>query len=250
VTDRLALLASVLASPDDDRPRLVYADWWDENGEPERAEFVRVQVANPDTVSLFETATADTTAWAERPRLQEAEDIHHRHRYEWVPSFNGHSIRGLQGLTEYVHVFRRGFIEEIQFAAADWLAHGDALLAAHPVTTVRLADWPQCWWDWTDREVKIRKAWHPVTGRWEDRADSTLSALRAEWPAVRTWHLPPEPRQGGTLRFGRTALPFDRATFAPPARVLPLTDDVRADVARRVADAVAADARRRSRPPR
>ncbi len=43
MTDRAALLRSILAAPDDDAPRLVYADWLDENGEPERAEFIRVQ---------------------------------------------------------------------------------------------------------------------------------------------------------------------------------------------------------------
>ncbi len=39
-----ALLAAVLADPGDDAPRLVYADWLDEHGEPERAEFIRVQI--------------------------------------------------------------------------------------------------------------------------------------------------------------------------------------------------------------
>jgi uncharacterized protein (TIGR02996 family) len=38
-----ALLNTILAAPADDAPRLVYADWVDENGEPELAEFIRVQ---------------------------------------------------------------------------------------------------------------------------------------------------------------------------------------------------------------
>lgn len=42
LTDGPALLAAVLASPDDDAPRLVYADWCDENRQPERAEFIRL----------------------------------------------------------------------------------------------------------------------------------------------------------------------------------------------------------------
>jgi len=41
--DRVALLSAVLAAPPDDAPRLVLADWLDENGEPDLAEFVRVQ---------------------------------------------------------------------------------------------------------------------------------------------------------------------------------------------------------------
>lgn len=39
------LLAGVCAAPDDDTPRLVLADWFDENGDPDRAEFVRLQCA-------------------------------------------------------------------------------------------------------------------------------------------------------------------------------------------------------------
>ena len=38
-------LQDILAHPDDDAPRLIYADWLDEQGESERAEFIRVQIA-------------------------------------------------------------------------------------------------------------------------------------------------------------------------------------------------------------
>jgi uncharacterized protein (TIGR02996 family) len=44
MTEREMLLRAVCESPDDDTPRLVFADWLDENGEPERAEFIRVQI--------------------------------------------------------------------------------------------------------------------------------------------------------------------------------------------------------------
>jgi uncharacterized protein (TIGR02996 family) len=43
MTDDSALLAAIRAAPADDAPRLVYADWLDEHGHPERAEFIRVQ---------------------------------------------------------------------------------------------------------------------------------------------------------------------------------------------------------------
>src|SRR5262245_15977158 len=42
--DRAAFLRAICANPDDDLPRLVFADWLDEHGEPERAEFIRVQI--------------------------------------------------------------------------------------------------------------------------------------------------------------------------------------------------------------
>lgn len=43
LSDREALLAAIGASPEEDTPRLMFADWLDEHGEPERAEFIRLQ---------------------------------------------------------------------------------------------------------------------------------------------------------------------------------------------------------------
>jgi uncharacterized protein (TIGR02996 family) len=40
-----AFLQAILAEPEADGPRLVFADWLDENGDPVRAEFTRVQIA-------------------------------------------------------------------------------------------------------------------------------------------------------------------------------------------------------------
>ena len=41
--DQRALWHAIRTNPDDDTPRLVYADWLDEHNEPARAEFIRVQ---------------------------------------------------------------------------------------------------------------------------------------------------------------------------------------------------------------
>jgi uncharacterized protein (TIGR02996 family) len=43
VTHDDAFLQAILENLDDDTPRLVYADWLDEHGDPERADFIRVQ---------------------------------------------------------------------------------------------------------------------------------------------------------------------------------------------------------------
>lgn len=42
--DEAALLNAIYANPDEDTPRLVYADWLDEHDQPERAEFIRAQI--------------------------------------------------------------------------------------------------------------------------------------------------------------------------------------------------------------
>jgi uncharacterized protein (TIGR02996 family) len=44
MNDEAALLAAIVANPDEDTPRLVLADWYQENDQAERAEFIRVQV--------------------------------------------------------------------------------------------------------------------------------------------------------------------------------------------------------------
>src|SRR5262245_2874190 len=44
MTEHDALVAAICELPDEDTPRLAYADWLDEHDEPERAAFVRAQV--------------------------------------------------------------------------------------------------------------------------------------------------------------------------------------------------------------
>jgi uncharacterized protein (TIGR02996 family) len=44
MTQDEAFLQAIREAPDDDAPRLVYADWLDENGQPERADFIRYQI--------------------------------------------------------------------------------------------------------------------------------------------------------------------------------------------------------------
>ncbi len=43
--ERAGFWEAIRGAPEDDAPRLVYADWLEENGEPARAEFIRVQCA-------------------------------------------------------------------------------------------------------------------------------------------------------------------------------------------------------------
>lgn len=54
MSDDESFLVGICRNPDDDVPRLVYADWLEERGQAERAEFIRVQIelanlgVNPD----------------------------------------------------------------------------------------------------------------------------------------------------------------------------------------------------------
>jgi len=61
MSDRDALYRAILANPADDTPRLAYADWLEENGRPEEAEFLRIGCRlesitpdDPDFTALFD----------------------------------------------------------------------------------------------------------------------------------------------------------------------------------------------------
>ena len=58
-----AFLRAIFDAPEDDTPRLVYADFLEENGEPERAEFIRV------TCEL----ASHGSGWSETDRLKKRE---------------------------------------------------------------------------------------------------------------------------------------------------------------------------------
>src|SRR5262245_24769350 len=77
MSDRAALYAAVCANPDDDAVRLVYADWLEEHGaDPERAAFIRTQVA------FARAEAADTPASTLHSHLSE-EDAAGSAKIDW-----------------------------------------------------------------------------------------------------------------------------------------------------------------------
>ncbi len=119
-THESAFLEAILADPDDDSPRLIYADWLDERGDADRAEFIRVQCA------LHGAPARDPRrpAWGDRQTALLAE-----HGAEWLGS-----LRGLF----YLWAFRRGFLEEVTLKAQVFLDTAGSLFRMAPVRLVRL----------------------------------------------------------------------------------------------------------------
>lgn len=91
-----ALYEAILATPADDLPRLVYADRLEEQGDADRAEFIRSQIAG-DHARANRLLDANRTKWS-------------------IPR-----IRGGQ-------TFARGFVDEVWTTAEDVVAHADTLL--------------------------------------------------------------------------------------------------------------------------
>lgn len=185
-----ALLAAILADPDADDRRLVYADWLEEygdEGQRARAEFIRDQV-------LVVPGSLD---W----------DLLDAYLEAWCPWFERHDKKGFSRRPwsspplEVLHlggektVWRRGFIEEVHCSLVAWVggecrrcfspagfsdippvprmcpdchgtgrtpAAGPDLAARHPVREVRV----------TDREpgiIPTFSASHPhIVGWWQE----------------------------------------------------------------------------------
>jgi uncharacterized protein (TIGR02996 family) len=112
-------LQAIIDAPEDDAPRLVYADWLEDNGQPERAEFIRVQIElEPHRFEI------------DRPRVRELlareDDLLHLYREEWL------GLAPSAGPDLYGPFCRRGVPEVVAVSLDVLLGHGHELLAAHP----------------------------------------------------------------------------------------------------------------------
>lgn len=144
---RQALLRAVADSPDDDTPRLVYADWLDENGDPARAEFIRVQIELARTVPPPGPALDPR-----RVKLRDCERVLIReYRNEWEMP-----LRARLGNTLWGVRYERGFPQEIQVSGVSALVANDFF--GDPQTATELGfsgspDTPPLWFDETTRDL-------------------------------------------------------------------------------------------------
>jgi uncharacterized protein (TIGR02996 family) len=123
---RTAFLRAICENPDDDNPRLVFADWLDEQDDPDRAEFIRLQVGlAAGTVPEDRRAEAEARVgellgshraawWGELPR---------RPGVTWVSTPSP---------------FARGFADAVRFRHGKaWREHAAEVFAAAPVSRLR-----------------------------------------------------------------------------------------------------------------
>jgi uncharacterized protein (TIGR02996 family) len=118
-----SILQDVCDNPDDDAPRLVYADWLEENGGPadkDRAEFIRAQVA------LAGMAEDDERRDPLEVRVRALEAARGS---EW--------LKPLGGLISAPQ-FRRGFVDNADMGARKFLTHGARVFRLTPLRHLKL----------------------------------------------------------------------------------------------------------------
>lgn len=121
--DRDALLRAICAAPDDDTPRLVFADWLDEHGEAKRAEFVRVSCE-------LEQAEEFGPRW--RALLDRSEKLLGPNRAKWSSELADRKLLNIE--------FRRGFVNEVTIYSKRFVTDAAKLLALAPILRLKLAD--------------------------------------------------------------------------------------------------------------
>jgi uncharacterized protein (TIGR02996 family) len=113
-------LADIAEHADDDGPRLVFADWLDDHGEHERAEFIRTQV---------ELAKLDPYDDRAPDLLRRDRELRLQHGRVWAKP-------GLK-FTRTAE-FRRGFVGKMTMQASKFLVEAERIFAACPVQELRL----------------------------------------------------------------------------------------------------------------
>ncbi|MBY0231885.1 MAG: TIGR02996 domain-containing protein [Gemmataceae bacterium] len=114
------LLADILADPGDDLPRRVYADWCEDHGDSDRAEFIRLQLA---LAAMPDDDPARPEAEARETRLRKANER------RWLGPLRGH----VQGWG-----FRRGFVDSLAMHPGDVLAARELLERTVPLDKLAL----------------------------------------------------------------------------------------------------------------
>jgi uncharacterized protein (TIGR02996 family) len=116
-----AFVKAIRTNPDDDTARLVFADWYEEHGQPERAEYVRA------ACRLARMPLADP----HYPALQRrCLDLYAAHHADWVGDWP----------EELEWSFDRGLVTGVTGMPAALAKHWNDLFARHPIHRVRLAD--------------------------------------------------------------------------------------------------------------
>ena len=140
-------MADICEHPDDDTPRLIFADWLEEHGttdaERERAEFIRLQCGHGTT------DTPENIAKIER-RIQGLQRLYDR---KWT--------KDLPQNRHLHYFFARGFVHAVHGTAGLIQSHMDRLFSCAPIDHVTISN-PYFGHDYEENEEYQHQAHRPT----------------------------------------------------------------------------------------
>ena len=138
-TEQKQLYRAVLNHPDEDTPRLMYADWLDENGDPARAEFIRLQCRLTERQSAAPVPHIDpdqqrATVLGDQMKARWLAELPPIHGVHWVGFRRGFPAVHVTSPTTLVRAAKRVWAAApVEAVTIDGLqAKGAALFAASP----------------------------------------------------------------------------------------------------------------------
>ena len=109
------LYRAVLDSPEDDAPRLIYADWLDEHGRPDRAEFIRLQCA-------MDRIPPGTARW--KPLFERCQRLEREGRATWTGPAQERVLETR---------LRRGFVDWVRLTIDQFVHFAEELVRLEPI---------------------------------------------------------------------------------------------------------------------
>ncbi len=161
-------LQAIRDRPDDDAPRLIAADYLDENGHPEYAKYIRIS-CELERVPFDRTSLVKEVPWdchKSTPvadfrllyKLHRRSDLLQVNEAQWLahtPLFKQVSSSGGSAwVPSFEHVWHRGFVRTVRCTLADWQKYGPEILRSQPVLEVVTEKRPRgvsdrfYWWDY------------------------------------------------------------------------------------------------------
>jgi uncharacterized protein (TIGR02996 family) len=124
---------SICETPRDDMPRLIFADWLEENGHEGQAEFIRLQIRTPEPeLDGADWANVDRAYEPTRKRGQSLLTAHWR---EWT-----WPVAELDGARPHHGSFSRGFLCSLTMPSKLFIQNACAVFSIHPITKVELSN--------------------------------------------------------------------------------------------------------------
>lgn len=126
-----AFVQAIIANSDEDAYRLVYADWLEENGDIDRATFIRLQCE----LARLSPADGRYSALSEQERA-----MRKAHFGAWIAP-----LRAATPFYTTQTEFRRGFVEYVSITSAALCDGGARLFALAPITRITLSVGAEHW---------------------------------------------------------------------------------------------------------
>ena len=202
-----AFIAAIASAPDDDTPRLVFADWLEENGQAERAEFIRLSCRLDPDRDRFD----DPAVNALRERVDHLLQPFKEAEGEWLRSVYEPLGHDWPLPVEW----RRGFVDSLALPVQWIIQYGKPLRERYPLlrklVVFRLNGWGErlaacewlrgipeielaCWYADADAAAlanspHLRDVERVVLYSGGDLQQARIFARAAAWPKLRELHL-------------------------------------------------------------